>query len=59
MIPCFVFYLFHQFLYWVLQRALLDHPVLFDLQGTLLLAGINARLGVTLFHFLDKLRRRE
>jgi len=59
LILCFVFYLFHQFLYWVLQRALLDQPVIFDLQGTLVLAGINALIGVALFHFLDKLRRRE
>jgi rod shape-determining protein MreD len=59
LILCFVFYLFHQFLYWVLQRALLDQPVIFDLQGTLVLAGINALIGVALFHFLDKLRSRE
>jgi len=59
LILCFVFYLFHQFLYWVLQRALLDQPVIFDLQGTVVLAGINALIGVALFHFLDKLRRRE
>jgi rod shape-determining protein MreD len=59
LILCFVFYMFHQFLYWVLQRALLDQPVIFDLQGTLALAGINAVIGVALFHFLDKLRSRE
>jgi hypothetical protein len=46
-------------LYWVLERALLDQPVVFDLQGTLALAGINAIIGVALFHFLDKLRSRE
>jgi rod shape-determining protein MreD len=59
MILCFVFYIFHQFLYWVLQRALLDQPVLFDIQATLILAAINSVIGVALFHFLDKLRRRE
>jgi rod shape-determining protein MreD len=59
LILCFVFYMFHQFLYWVLQRALLDQPVIFDLQGTLALAAINAIIGVALFHFLDKLRSRE
>ncbi len=59
LILCFVFYMFHQFLYWVLQRALLDQPVLFDPQATLALAGINAIIGVALFHFLDKLRSRE
>ena len=59
MILCFVFYMFHQFMYWVLQRALLDQPVIFDLQGTLILAVINAIIGVALFHFLDKLRSRK
>jgi len=59
MVLCFVFYMFHQFLYWVLQRALLDQPVVFDPEGTLILAVINAIIGVALFHFLDKLRTRE
>lgn len=59
MVLCFVFYLFHQFLFWVLQRALLDQPVVLDVTGTLILGGINAIIGVALFHFLDKLRKRE
>jgi rod shape-determining protein MreD len=59
LILCFIFYMFHQFIYWVLQRALLDQPVIFDPQATLILAGINSIIGVALFHFLDKLRRRE
>src|ERR1700686_1265406 len=41
LILCFVFYLFHQFLYWVLQRSLLDMVVLFDIRTELLLAAIN------------------
>ncbi len=56
---CLVFYMFHQFLYWVLQRAVLDQPVVFDLQGEAILAVVNALIGVALFHFLDKLRIRE
>ncbi len=56
---CFVFYMFHQFLYWVLQRAVLDQAVVFDVQGELILAAINTLIGVALFHFLDKLRTRE
>ena len=56
---CLVFYLFHQFLYWVLQRAVLDQPVGFNLAGEALLAVINALIGVAIFHFLDKLRVRE
>ncbi len=59
LILCFIFYLFHQFLYWVLQRSLLDLPTVFDLRSELLLAVINAVIGLVLFHLLDKLRRRE
>jgi rod shape-determining protein MreD len=56
---CFIFYLFHQFFYWLLQRSLLDQPAVFQFQKDLLLALINAVLGVVLFHFLDMLRKRE
>ena len=59
LILCFVFYVFHQFLYWVLQRALLDQPVIFDIRTELILGAINAVIGVALFHFLDKLRKYE
>lgn len=53
---CLVFYLFHQFLYWVLQRAVLGQVVVFDLPGEAILAVVNALIGAALFHFLDKLR---
>lgn len=56
---CLVFYIFHQFLYWVLQRAVLGQPVVFDVRGELILAVIHALIGVALFHFLDKLRIKE
>ena len=56
---CLVFYIFHQFLYWVLQRAVLGQTVAVDIQGEAILAVINALIGVALFHFLDKLRIRE
>jgi hypothetical protein len=59
LVLCFVFYLFHQFFYWVLQRSLLDQQVSFDIQTELILALLNAVIGVALFHFLDKLRRRD
>jgi len=59
MVLCFIFYLFHQFFFWLLQRSLLDQPAIFDIQTSLILAAINALIGVALFHFLDKLRRRE
>ncbi len=59
LVICFVFYLFHQFLYWVLQRALLDQPFAFDIVPELILAGVNALIGVVLFRALDNLRRYE
>jgi rod shape-determining protein MreD len=59
LVLCFIFYLFHQFFYWVLQRSLLDQPAVFQIQTELILALINAIIGVALFHFLDKLRKRE
>ncbi|HTS25131.1 MAG TPA: rod shape-determining protein MreD [Bryobacteraceae bacterium] len=52
----FFFCLFHQLMYWVLVRALLDQPLAFDVQRTLLKAVLNAVVGVSVFHFLDKLR---
>ncbi|HEX4276718.1 MAG TPA: rod shape-determining protein MreD [Bryobacteraceae bacterium] len=59
LVLCFVFYLFHQFFYWVLQRSLLDQPAVLDIQTELILAVINAIIGVALFHFLDKLRKHD
>jgi rod shape-determining protein MreD len=59
LVLCFIFYLFHQFFYWLLQRSLLDQPAVFQIETELILALINAIIGVALFHFLDKLRRRE
>jgi rod shape-determining protein MreD len=59
LILCFVFYIFHQFLYWVLQRALLDQPVIFDIQTELLMGVVNSVIGVALFSALDKLRVQE
>jgi rod shape-determining protein MreD len=52
----FFFYFFHQFLYWVLARGLLGRQIPFEIQLTLVLGLLNAVVGVTLFHFLDKLR---
>src|ERR1700757_3305136 len=52
----FFFYCFHQVLYWVMVRALLNRPMALDWQRTAILALLNAIIGVSLFHFLDKLR---
>ena len=59
LILCFLFYLFHQFFYWILQRSLLDQPAVFDIQTELILGALNAVIGVALFHLLDKLRKKE
>ncbi|MGE5487654.1 MAG: rod shape-determining protein MreD [bacterium] len=52
------FFFFHQFLYWVLSRALLGQLVGFDAQRTFFLGLLNAAVGISLFHFLDKLKER-
>jgi len=55
---CFLFFLFDQFMYWVLRRALLELNVPFDVNQALLLGALNAVVGVALFHFLDRLKSR-
>ena len=52
----FFFYNFHQAFYWVMQRALLGQQPAFEIQRWLVLGLLNAVVGVSLFHFLDKLR---
>jgi rod shape-determining protein MreD len=56
LIVCFLFLMFHEFIYWVLTRALLAQQVIFDAKQTLVIAFLNALVGVALFHFLDKLK---
>ena len=52
----FFFYVFHQSFYWVMQRALLGQQPAFEFQKWLVLGLLNAVVGVSLYHFLDKLR---
>jgi len=52
----FFFYVFHEIVYWVLLRALLAQMVPLELQRTLIQAVFNAVVGVSLYHFLDRLR---
>lgn len=54
----FLFYCFHQFFYWVLARALLGQLLPFDIPHTLVIALLNAVVGISLFRFLDKLKER-
>jgi rod shape-determining protein MreD len=56
MLLTFFFYVFHQFFYWVMARALLAKTLAFDPQRTLVMAALNAVVGVALYHFLDRLR---
>lgn len=52
----YFFFVFHQFFYWIMARALLGQQVAFELQATLMIGLLNAVVGLALFHFLDKLR---
>jgi len=51
----FLFFLFHQFFYWVLVRALLGQGLEFDPVQALVFGFMNAAVAVPLFHVLDKL----
>lgn len=52
----FFFYIFHQILYWVLARALLGQMLTLEWQRLLVQGLLNAVVGISLFHFLDRLR---
>jgi rod shape-determining protein MreD len=54
----FFLYCFHQFFYWVLARALLGQQIPFDVQQMFFVGLLNAAVGISLFHFLDKLKER-
>jgi rod shape-determining protein MreD len=54
----FFFYVFHEFIFWVLSRVLLAQQLAFETQRTLVLGLLNAIVAVSLFHFLDKLKER-
>ena len=54
----FFFFVFHQFFYWVLARALLAQQLAFEVQKTLMLGLLNALVGVSIYYFLDKLREK-
>ena len=54
----FLFFVFHQFIFWALSRGLLGQQMNFETQRTLVLGLLNAVVAVSLFHFLDKLKER-
>jgi rod shape-determining protein MreD len=52
----FFAYIFHEIVYWVLLRALLAQMVPLEWQRMLVQGVFNAVVGVSLYHFLDRLR---
>jgi len=52
----FFFFFFHQLLYWVLANALLGQNLSFEVPTTLVLAILNAIVGVFLYQFFDRLK---
>jgi rod shape-determining protein MreD len=56
LLMAFFFYVFHEFFYWVMARALLGQQLVFNAQQTVVVGLLNAVVGVALFHFLDRLR---
>lgn len=54
----FFFFVFHQFFYWLLARALLAQQLAFEPQKTMMLGLLNSLVGVSLYYFLDKLREK-
>ena len=53
----YFFFVFHQFFYWVLARALLRQPLAFEVERTVVVGLLNAVVGIAVYHFLDKLRQ--
>ncbi|MDX2153585.1 MAG: rod shape-determining protein MreD [Bryobacteraceae bacterium] len=50
------FFVFHQFLYWVMSRALLNQLVVFDYAQAGIFGLLNAIVSLPLFAVLDKLK---
>jgi rod shape-determining protein MreD len=52
------FFVFHQFFFWVLSRALLGQQLEFRVTETLVLGLLNGAVAVALFAFLDRMKER-
>jgi rod shape-determining protein MreD len=58
LVLAYFFYVFHQFFYWVMARALLgQQQLVFEWGKTLAVAALNAIVAVALFRLLDRLRQ--
>ncbi len=55
---CLLFFFAHSLLYWMAGRILLGQTAGFDIQQTFFTGLLNAVVGISLFHFLDKLKER-
>lgn len=55
----FFFFVFHEVFYWILVRALLGQPKLFNPFQMFLEAGLNAIAAVPLFLLLDKMKGKD
>jgi rod shape-determining protein MreD len=53
---CAFFFLFHQFFYWVMMRALLGLAPAINVQDEIVKAILNAAVAIPLFWLLDRLR---
>lgn len=56
LVLAFFFFVFHQFFFWVLRRALLGELINFEPGQTAIRALLNAMVAVPLYHVLDKLK---
>jgi rod shape-determining protein MreD len=52
----FFFFIFHQFFFWLLSRALLGQAIDLNLPQTIILAFLNAVVSIPLFLVLDRLK---
>jgi rod shape-determining protein MreD len=52
----FFFFIFHQFFFWLMSRALLGMAVEFNPPQTIILAFLNAVVSIPLFLVLDRLK---
>ena len=53
---CSFFFVFHQFFYWVLVRALLGATIPVELVDNLVMAVLNCAVGLPLFALFDRLK---
>lgn len=58
LILAFLLFALHRVIFWVLTHGLLGQQMQFEARRTLVLGFLNGIVAVSLFHFLDKLKKR-